>query len=150
MRSAQVVAKARLNLIEDQNNPIVVTELAKQLRISRIEFKSGSKAIRRIFEEVKALTSAGPSPRLILNDHCQICEFRQRCHSLALKEDNLSLLRGIGDKEVKAYARKGIFTITQLSHTFRPRRKGKRGDRRSNKRYHCRCRVRPVGTAARR
>ena len=53
-----------------------------------------------------------------------------------MKEDNLSLLRAIGEKEAKAYARKGIFTITQLSHTFRPRRKGKRGDRRSNKRYH--------------
>jgi uncharacterized protein YprB with RNaseH-like and TPR domain len=53
-----------------------------------------------------------------------------------MKEDNLSLLRAIGEKEVKAYARKGIFTITQLSHTFRPRRKGKRSARRSNKRYH--------------
>jgi predicted RecB family nuclease len=108
----------------------------KGLRTSKIEFKSGSKATRRIVEEVKALASAGSPPRLILNDHCQVCEFRQRCHSQALKEDNLSLLRAIGEKEVKAYARKGIFTITQLSHTFRPRRKGKRGDRRSIKRYH--------------
>jgi predicted RecB family nuclease len=108
----------------------------KGLRTSKIEFKSGSKATRRIVEEVKALASAASPPRLILNDHCQVCEFRQRCHSQALKEDNLSLLRGVGEKEVKAYARKGIFTITQLSHTFRPRRKGKRGARRSNKRYH--------------
>jgi predicted RecB family nuclease len=107
----------------------------KGLRISKIEFKSGPKATRRILEEVKALMSGGSSPRLILNDHCQVCEFRRRCHSQALKEDNLSLLRAIGEKEVKAYARKGIFTITQLSHTFRPRRKGKRTDRRSNKRY---------------
>lgn len=107
----------------------------KGLKTSKIEFKSGSKAIKRIVEEVKALASAGSPPRLILNDHCQVCEFRQRCHAQAVKEDNLSLLRSIGEKEAKAYARKGIFTITQLSHTFRPRRKGKRGDRRSNKRY---------------
>src|SRR5262249_27665978 len=90
---------------------------------------------RRIVEEVRAFTSGGSSPRLILNDHCQVCEFRQRCFDQAVKEDNLSLLRAVGEKEVKAYARKGIFTITQLSHTFRPRRKGKRTDRRSNKRY---------------
>ena len=106
----------------------------KGLRTSKIEFKSGSKATRRIVEEVKALASAGSPPRLILNDHCPVCEFRQRCHAQAVKEDNLSLIRGIGEKEVRAYARKGIFTVTQLSHTFRPRRKGKRGDRRSNKR----------------
>ena len=77
----------------------------------------------------------GEPPRLMLNDHCQVCEFRQRCHCQALKEDNLSLLRAVGEKEVKAFARKGIFTITQLSHTFRPRRKGKRCARRSNKRF---------------
>jgi predicted RecB family nuclease len=109
--------------------------LGKGLRTSKIEFKSGLKAARRIVEEVKALASAGSPPRLILNDHCQVCEFRQRCHAQAVKEDNLSLLRSIGEKEVKSYARKGIFTITQLSHTFRPRRKGKRGDRMFNKRY---------------
>ena len=27
---------------------------------------------------------------------------------------------------MKHYSRKGIFTITQLAHTFRPRRRGKR------------------------
>jgi predicted RecB family nuclease len=107
----------------------------KGLRTSKIELKSGPKAARRIVEEVKAIALAGSPPRLILNDHCQVCEFRRRCHDQAVKEDNLSLLRSIGEKEVNAYARKGIFTITQLSHTFRPRRKGKRGDRRSNKRY---------------
>src|SRR5262249_37362772 len=60
----------------------------------------------------------------------------RRCQDQAVKEDNLSLLRSIGEKEAKAYARKGIFTITQLSHTFRPRRKGKRGDRKNKRRYH--------------
>jgi predicted RecB family nuclease len=65
-------------------------------------------------------------PPLILNAHCQICEFRQRCHDQAVREDNLSLLRGMSEKEMKHHSRKGIFTITRLAHTFRPRRKGKR------------------------
>src|SRR5262249_31708949 len=54
----------------------------------------------------------------------------------AVREDNLSLLRGLGEKEVQAYARKGILTLTQLAHTFRPRRKGKRSVRRPHHRYH--------------
>jgi hypothetical protein len=65
-------------------------------------------------------------PRLILNDHCAVCEFRQRCHQQAVEEDNISLLRGLKEKEVKAYARKGILTVTQLAHTFRPRRRRRR------------------------
>ena len=40
---------------------------------------------------------------------------------------HLSLLRGISEKEIKRkYSRRGIFTVTQMSCTFRPRRKGKR------------------------
>ena len=32
----------------------------------------------------------------------------------------------MGEKELKRYNRKGIFTLTQLSCTFRPRKRGKR------------------------
>ena len=82
------------------------------------------------------MVGAESPPRLILNDHCQVCEFRQRCHDQAVQEDNISLLRGMGEKEVKSYARKGIFTVTQLAHTFRPRRRGKRSPPKKNHRYH--------------
>src|SRR4051812_44807268 len=40
------------------------------LRTSRIAFKSGPRATRRVVEEVKALASAGSPPDLLLNDHC--------------------------------------------------------------------------------
>src|SRR5262249_45611583 len=60
------------------------------------------------------------------NDHCAVCEFRQRCQQQALQEDNISLLRGMKEKKVRAYARKGILTVTQLAHTFRPRRRRRR------------------------
>jgi len=64
-------------------------------------------------------------PKLILNEHCQICEFRERCHDKAIKEESLSLLGGMGTKEVVKKNKKGIFTLTQLSYTFRPRRRRK-------------------------
>lgn len=53
-----------------------------------------------------------------------------------MQEDDLSLLRGMQEKEVKGYARKGILTVTQLAHTFRPKRSGKRVPPRSNHHYH--------------
>lgn len=34
----------------------------------------------------------------------------------------MSLLRGISEKEIKKYAKRGVFTVTQLSFTFRARR----------------------------
>jgi predicted RecB family nuclease len=52
-----------------------------------------------------------------------------------VREDNLSLLRGLGQKAITAYARKGILTLTQLAHTFRPRRRGRRSGGPGKKRY---------------
>src|SRR4051812_11448104 len=51
---------------------------------------------------------------------------RYRCHAEAVRQDDLSLPRGVGENEIRKQNRKGIFTVTQLSPTFRPRRKGKR------------------------
>jgi hypothetical protein len=64
------------------------------------------------------------------------CEFRCQCHGQAVEQDTLSLLRSLKEKELKRYGRKGWFTLTQLEHTFRPRRKGRRSNRRSSHRYH--------------
>jgi predicted RecB family nuclease len=81
-----------------------------------------------LLRDAERLQRAEAPPKLLLNDHCRICEFRDRCRDQAIREDNLSLLRGIGKKTIKRYARKGVFTLTQLAHTFRPRRRGKRAD----------------------
>lgn len=75
-------------------------------------------------------------PKLILNNHCQICEFQSYCYEQAHQEDNLSLIRGISEKEIKSFNRKGILTVTQLAHTFRPRRKRKNRTKESQRRYH--------------
>ena len=108
----------------------------KECTTTRVRLGGDLRKTERLLREVKELVGAESPPRLILNNHCQVCEFRQRCHDEAVREDNISLLRGMGEKEVKSYARKGIFTVTQLAHTFRPRRKGKRQVQRRNKRHH--------------
>lgn len=107
----------------------------KACRLAAVRLSADPGKVRRMVEDVGWLRSSTQPPPLILNDHCQMCEFRQQCHQQALEQGNLSLLGGIGEKEIKAYARKGILTLTQLAHTFRPRRKGKRVER-SKRRYH--------------
>jgi predicted RecB family nuclease len=65
----------------------------------------------------------GTPPPLILNKHCPVCEFRSRCREVALEKDDLSLLANMTAKERKTQNDKGIFTVAQLSYTFRPRRR---------------------------
>jgi predicted RecB family nuclease len=95
-------------------------------RARRVQLSADPHTADGILAEISRMRVEELPPRLILNDHCTACEFRQRCHEQAVKEDNVSLLRGMKEKEVKAYARKGILTVTQLAHTFRPRRRRRR------------------------
>ena len=62
-------------------------------------------------------------PPLVLNKHCPECEFNARCRGVAVKEDDLSLLANVTAKERRKLNDRGIFTVTQLSYTFRPRRR---------------------------
>jgi predicted RecB family nuclease len=108
----------------------------KVCQYTRVRLNTDVGRIERLLDEIRQTNDPDSPPRLVLNDHCQVCEFQQRCHDQAKREDNLSLLRGIGAKEVKRYARKGILTLTQLAHTFRPRRKGKRAPPRGDRHSH--------------
>ena len=89
----------------------------------------------QVLDELKRLQAGEEPPRLTLNKHCQVCEFRQRCRTQAEKADDISLLGGVGEKELKRYNRKGIFTLTQLACTFRPRKKSKRSAQRTNRQH---------------
>ena len=80
----------------------------------------------QVLEGVTRLQGGGEPPRLTLNGHCQVCEFRGRCHAQAAREDDLSLLRGMTEQEIRRQNDKGIFTVRQLSYTFRVPRRNKR------------------------
>jgi len=64
-------------------------------------------------------------PPIILNKHCSVCEYQMQCRQIATEKDELTLLSGLTEKERKRQNNKGIFTVTQLSYTFRARRKPK-------------------------
>jgi len=82
--------------------------------------------VRKRVKKVAALLSSTSPPDLVLNRHCAECEFQARCRKIAVEKDDLSLLALMSAKERKKLHSKGIFTVTQLSYTFRPRRRPKK------------------------
>src|SRR5262249_26685665 len=108
----------------------------RECRAAKVRLRPELREGVRLLRETKEMAGLGSSPSLLLNDHCPVCEYRQRCHDQAVQEDNLTLLRGMGEKEVRAYRQKGMFTVTQLSYTFRYRKPRKRAKQHNHPHYH--------------
>jgi predicted RecB family nuclease len=89
-----------------------------------VKLEESTKVLKPLLEPLQAwiaVVSPKPPP-VMLNHHCPTCQFQRMCRAQAIQEDNLSLLGGITPKEIRKFNSKGIFTIHQLSYTFRPRR----------------------------
>jgi predicted RecB family nuclease len=93
---------------------------------STVDTMSLATEVRRLIGKLTTLLASQSPPDLVLNRHCPECQFRARCRSKAHEIDDLSLLSGMTEKERSRHRSKGIFTVTQLSYTFRPRRVPKR------------------------
>jgi predicted RecB family nuclease len=91
--------------------------------ITRVELTSLIKEVRRQIKDITALLVNNSPPDVVLNRHCPECEFQLRCRKQALDRDELTLLSGMTEKQRKKLHSNGIFTVTQLSFTFRPRRR---------------------------
>jgi len=80
---------------------------------------------RKIITELKGYIDKDNQPKLILNSYCRECEFVKLCKARAIEKDDLSLLGGMTEKEIDKQNQKGIFTVTQYSYAFRPRKRRK-------------------------
>ena len=100
-------------------------------RRGKVKLVGKYKEVRRIVDALRAWASnpAGDAPPVLLNKHCPSCPFRDACLQLAEREDNLSLLDRMTPKLMRKYHGKGIFTVKQLSHLFKPRRSRKKAKR---------------------
>jgi predicted RecB family nuclease len=107
-------------------------------RSATLNVKTSSlvREVRMHIQSSAALVANTSPPDLVLNRHCSQCEFQGRCHKQARAKDDLSLLGGMSDKERKRLHDKGIFTVTQLSYTFRPRRRRRDPQDRQEKYHH--------------
>ncbi len=92
----------------------------------KVKVASLLNTVRKLTGKMSALLAGGSPPDLILNQHCGECEFRDGCRQKGLEKDELSLLSGLSAKERQKLRGKGIFTVAQLSYTFRARRRPKR------------------------
>ena len=95
-----------------------------------------SRAVHRKVSQVASLLSAVAPPDTVVNRHCPECGFYDRCRKDAVGKDELSLLSNLTGKERAKYRGKGIFTISQLAYTFRPRRRSKRLAERPERYHH--------------
>jgi predicted RecB family nuclease len=92
--------------------------------------------VRKLKGNLAELVTSSSAPDLVLNRHCGECEFRDRCRKKAVETDDLSLLGGMTAGERRKLRSKGIFTVTQLSYTFRPRRRPKKFKDKRDKYHH--------------
>jgi predicted RecB family nuclease len=93
----------------------------------QVKLESGYKVIAPFIKILKQWAEEKPTqtPALILNRHCSSCQFQQNCRAKAKEMDHLSLLTGITEREINKLNKKGLFTVTQLSYTYRARKQGK-------------------------
>ena len=95
----------------------------------RVKLENSSKTLIPFLEPLQEWVAEETSepPSLILNKNCPACQFRDLCREKTVQEDNLSLLDGIStQRAINKYEKKGLFTVKQLSYTFKPRKRRKR------------------------
>jgi transposase len=94
-------------------------------RTYRFKLEPLYKEVESIVEQLSMWISAPnpEAPPILLNEHCPCCPFKKRCEEKAKEIGDLSLLGGMTAKTIAKYHKKGIFSVTQLSYLFRPRKK---------------------------
>ncbi|WP_341900742.1 IS66 family transposase [Fluviicola taffensis] len=104
-------------LAREESEPKLVLETSKR--------KLTTYNQRKISDAQLLITKEEPPP-FYQNKHCPECKYKAYCHSKLKERDCISLLGNISLITISKYNKKGIFSILQLSHTFRPRRRGSR------------------------
>src|SRR5262249_21374971 len=74
--------------------------LGRDAARTTIRFGAGLKPADILLRDAERLQRAEMPPKLLLNDHCRICAFHDRCREKAVREDHLSLLRGLGERSI--------------------------------------------------
>ncbi len=85
-----------------------------------------SKKAEQLWKKTREVTELEKPPVFYKNKHCPECQFKSSCYEKLQERDCISLLGNISPKVVAKYHQKGILSIAQLSHLFRPRRRSRR------------------------
>ena len=80
---------------------------------------------KKLLTEVNEVVDKSDPPAFYRNSHCPQCHLKDVCFKKLKERDCISLLGGMSPKSLVKYHKKGIFSILQLSHLFKPRRRGR-------------------------
>ncbi|GAB6012908.1 IS66 family transposase [Viscerimonas tarda] len=94
----------------------------REMKQSKFNVITYAKNSAKLIGEISKILSQANPPLFFKNTHCQMCEFRGRCMEKLRERDDLSLLPGLNPVEIQQRNNRGIFSIKQLSYTFRPRK----------------------------
>ena len=117
-----------LELVQEKR-PVSGCIIGMDGKSHRVKLENSSKTLNPFLEPLQEWVAeeTPEPPSLILNKKCPTCQFHDMCREKAVQEDNLSLLDGIStQKAINQYEKKGLFTVKQLSYTFKPRKRKKR------------------------
>jgi hypothetical protein len=90
-----------------------------------IDSSKPNKKAEELLRDTKNLLLKSEAPSFYRNPHCNECHLKESCFAALKQRDCISLLGGMTGKILQSYHKRGIFTILQLSHLFRPRRKNR-------------------------
>lgn len=94
----------------------------KNLKETKFRLTTFSKVTKKSTVELNKILSQSISPVFHRVTHCQICEFQNSCLEKLKERDDLSLLAGLKPKEVLQKNNRGLFSVKQLSFTFKPKK----------------------------
>lgn len=99
------------------------------IKLSTVQISGLFADINVIISKIKQFPIEEKIPNLFLNKHCNFCEYKDYCYNKAKKYDCLSLFTGMKQRDIVRLNNKGIFTVNQLSYTFKPKRRIKKSSK---------------------
>jgi len=108
--------------------PSVGTIVLESVKTQKVRLEASYATINKIIPALQSWVTgtSNEEPAVILNEHCPTCEFRHKCRAVAEQADSLTLLDRMTPKLIRRFQRRGVFSITQLSYLFRPKRMRKK------------------------
>jgi predicted RecB family nuclease len=98
------------------------TIFGKQQKKTKIILSKFTKELKKLVAVIEQIEKTDVPPLFYKNSHCQICEFNLICDEKLRERDDLSLLGNLKPKEIEQKNNRGIFSVMQLSYTFRPKK----------------------------
>ena len=102
--------------------PLCKIIFGQNLKETKFKVSTFSKATKKLGADLTKLLSNSNAPLFYKNQHCQICEFQNACLEKLVERDDLSLLTSLKPKEILQKNNRGVFSVKQLSYSFRPKK----------------------------